>query len=572
MLRLCLFLCGFAVVASPAAFERYCIDCHDAESHEGGIDFDQLLAERPLVRNREVWEHAMFLLRERSMPPEDKRQPSDAERQAMLDWLQAEVTDFDYESVDNPGYEPARRMTFAEYAHAVRDLFGMKIDLADRFASDLSGASGFDNSANTLFLQNRTFEQYLANAEYCVDIAKPDMPLPEFLRRAWRRPPTAQEIRELRKVAKSAKEAYMVALASPHFIMKIESPVAPGAAQAISDWDLASRLSFFLWASGPDEELLDLAEAGTLSEAATLERQVLRMLKDRRARTLGTHFAAQWLGFDALGTRIRLDPIDNPWCTDSLMDAMRAESAIFVHHLFRDNRPLHELIHADYSYLNEELARHYRIRGIEGEEMRRVDLDSPVRGGIVSHSSVLAVTSFPHRTSPVLRGTWILTNLLGTPPPPPPPNAGELEVPESRRGRELSLRERLTLHRDNPKCASCHSRIDPLGFSLENYDLFGRWRTRDESGRIDPRATLADAGDFKGPIGLKRVLLQHRHDELSTQITRKLLSYALGRQLEYYDERAVRRIRTKFEHADFHLRELVLAIVHSYPFRYQKLP
>ncbi|MCP4775713.1 MAG: DUF1588 domain-containing protein, partial [Planctomycetaceae bacterium] len=273
---------------------------------------------------------------------------------------------------------------------------------------------------------------------------------------------------------------------------------------------------------------------GRLSKPEVLQAQIDRMLKNRRSKTLGYVFGGQWLGFEDVGIRRRQDPIDNPWCTESLMTAMRAESALFLHSLIRNDRPLSELINARYTFLNEELANHYRIRGITGEAMRKVNLKTQLRGGILTQASVLSITAFPDRTSPVVRGHWVLDTILGTPPPEPPPNVSEISEQVLERD-DLSFREKVQQHSNNVNCKSCHQEMDPIGFSLENYDNFGRYRTRQFGMKIDARGQLPDGTQFEGSEQLKNVLVSQRLPNLTRQVSEKMLTYALGRQLEYYD-------------------------------------
>ena len=249
---------------------------------------------------------------------------------------------------------------------------------------------------------------------------------------------------------------------------------------------------------------------------------------------------------------------------------MRNETAYFFHSLITDNAPVARLIDADYTFLNAELAKFYRIDGVKGDAMQRVVLETEERGGLFGHASVLATTSFPDRTSPVVRGTWILDTLLGTPPPPPPPNVPDLEdagSEEGKRGRRLSLRQKLEIHRSSRRCAGCHDQIDPLGFALENYGEFGQWR-----GRVDSRGTLPDGARIRGPGGLKIALVESRIDDLATQLIRKMLAYALGRQLEYYDEGTVREIAAKWKPSGYPMRKLVIEIANSYTFSQRRIP
>ncbi|MCZ6792828.1 MAG: DUF1592 domain-containing protein, partial [Planctomycetota bacterium] len=510
----------------------------------------------------------------------------------------------------DPGHEPIRRLTHTEYGRTVRDLFGVEVDVAGKFPIDLSGTSGFDNSANTLFLQGPLLERYIHVADHVVEQALPESAesagqkrsrelvfvsrptgetsseeaaraiLERFLLRAYRRPATRSEVDafmdQFRRARQSGEEfesavkrTLKVVLISPNFLLRIEAGRETDEAYRVGEWELASRLSYFLWASMPDDELFELARRKRLRDPAVLRRQVRRMLAEPRAKTLGSVFAAQWLGFEHVGTRVRLDPIDNPWCTDTLMHAMKEESALFFLSLVQENSPISRLVDADYTYLNEELARHYEIDGVRGARLRRVALDNPNRGGIFGQASLLAVTSFPHRTSPVVRGKWILADVLGTPPPPPPPDAGEFSE-EVREKRRLTLREKLEIHRENPRCNACHQEIDPLGFSLENFGRFGRWRTSIRGRPIDAKGRLPDGTEFEGPVGLKKIIVERRMPDLVRQISRKMLSYALGRQLEYYDEPAVRKIVRTLEENDYRFGTLIDEVVTSYPFQFKK--
>jgi hypothetical protein len=331
----------------------------------------------------------------------------------------------------------------------------------------------------------------------------------------------------------------------------------------ISDLELASRLSFFLWSTIPDDELLDLAIRGKLSDSAVLDQQVRRMLRDSRARALVDNFASQWLKLGKL--RGIVPDVDLfPDFDENLRDAMLQETLSFVGHQVRQDRSLLELLTADYTFLNERLAKHYGIPNIYGSHFRRVRLPDRTRGGLLGHASVLTVTSYPNRTSPVLRGKWLLANILGAPPPPPPPDVPDLKEAELD-GRVLSMREKLDIHRTNPVCASCHQRMDPLGFALENFDALGKWRTVVDGLRIDAAASLPDGSHFDGPDGL-RTLLVNRQGEFVRTFTEKLLAYSVGRTVEYYDLPAVRRIAKQAAASNYRWSAVISSIVRSTPF------
>ena len=635
---------GTALGIVRPLIERYCIACHGEQTQTAGINLAALLDQQPLVRNRETWEHVVGTVEVGKMPPATVPQPTHQERQAFAALFDA-IDHFDYSTIDNPGFERMRRLTHREFDNTLQDLIAADFSVTDRFPTELTGSSGFDNSANTLFLESTLMERYIAAAERVVELMLPNEPATEaqrraqamvfiatpgnnltdeqaanrvlrhFMERAYRRPPTNDDVNRAldqfrtaqqsgRPFAASIKMVLQAVLISPKFLLRVEEAHDTRESYAVDEWELASRLSYFLWASMPDAELRARAADGTLDDPNVLAAQVDRMLDNPRADTLGSVFAGQWLGFEHVGTRIWLDPIDNPWCTDTLMTAMRQETGLFFMSLIRDNQPIRQLLDADYTYLNEELATTlYGMPEITGNEMRRVLVADPNRGGILGHGSILALTSNYKDTSPVKRGHYVLDTILGTPPPPPPSNAGVLseEVADLKK---LSFREKVELHSSNPTCRACHSRIDPIGFSLENFDYFGRWRDSyhyrervDSEEEADEIRTVEDTNVFSekrfykntytpivaegrlpsgtafdGPAELKQTLLTERHDDLVRQTVSKMLSYALGRQLEYYDEPAVREIIAALEADDYRFQTLVRAIVDSYPFRYKKNP
>ena len=369
-------------------------------------------------------------------------------------------------------------------------------------------------------------------------------------------------------------------LVSPEFLYRIEadrtaeataagSDHTPGA-YARSDLELASRLSFFLWSSIPDDELLDLAGQGRLGEPAELERQVRRMLADPRSAALTENFAGQWLQLRNLETVVRPgDPYSRTF-DESLRQGLLRETLLFIDGIMRDDRSLLEILTADYTFLNERVARHYGLMDVQGSHFRRVELpeDGP-RRGLLGHGSVLTLTSHAIRTSPVNRGKWILDNILGTPPPDPPANVPALDDRKTQ-AKVATLRERMSAHRANPACASCHNIIDPTGFALENFDAVGRWRVVDESfNTIDASGVLPDGTPFEGVTDMIAALVR-RPERFVTTVTEKLLTYALGRGVEHYDMPAVRRIVSEAAEDDFRFQTIVVNIVNSYPFRYRR--
>lgn len=582
---------------------QHCFECHDSSSASGDLNLEQLITQQPLVVNRQHWDNVKQQLAIRSMPPADAPSPNDDDRRTLVAWLTHRVDRFDYSTVKQPGYENARRLTHAEYNNTIRDLLGVDLRPADRFPVDLNATSGFDNSANSLFIQPVLMERYVGAAEFVIQQTlgaaapavrrqraeslilagrSPRDAVTAFAERAWRRPLEVPEQEQLqnyfeglvsdgRTPRDALLESLQLILVSPKFLIRMEQlPVNPRSVYRVSDYELASRLSYFLWASVPDDELLQCAADGTLRQPDVLTRQVDRLLDDDRSSTLGTIFAAQWLGFDSLD-RIQPDQIDNPWATDSLIQAMKDESAMLFSALVQADLPIETLVDADFTFVNEELAKHYRMRGVQGPEMRRVSLEGTPRAGVLGHGSILAITSFPGRTSPVVRGNWILSELLGTPPPPPPPNVSQFD--EELEDREsLSQREKMRLHRRNPNCYVCHNQIDPLGFALEEFEWFGRHRPRRRGRPVDARGELPDGTVVEGLSGLRQALVTQRRDDLVKQLTRKMLSYALGRQLEYYDEATVQQMIQHVEDNDRRLRALIHAVVRSDAFQMKQLP
>ncbi len=410
--------------------------------------------------------------------------------------------------------------------------------------------------------------------------------------RTFRRPATKEEVARYTKVIESAQlavggkfeagvqELIKGTLCSPKFLFRIESDPQPKArdAHAIDEYQIATRLSYFLWSTMPDEELFALAGKKQLSK--NLDAQVKRMLKDPKAESLVQNFALQWLQLKRLQT-FAADPTLFPGFDERLKRAMLKETELFFSEIIREDRSVLDLVDGDFTYLNETLARHYGIADTAGNwvgakskdkrpggqpiprrEFVRVSLPMKERGGLLTHASVLTVTSNPTRTSPVKRGKWVLEQILGTPPPPPPPGVSQLEDQKELKG---TLRQRMEQHRENPNCAACHQQMDSLGFAFENYDAIGRFRTGTSEGPIDPSGTLPDGKVFNGPAELK-ALLKQKKELVARNITEKLLTYAIGRGLEYYDERAIKRIVADMAKADFKFSVLVTAIAKSDPF------
>jgi len=404
--------------------------------------------------------------------------------------------------------------------------------------------------------------------------------LSTLMRRAYRRPVSQADLKGPMLFYREGRldadfdagigNALSAVLMSPEYLFRVEREPekAPGGVYRITDVALASRLSFFLWSSLPDDELLDAAVRGELRRPDVLERQVRRMLADPRAYNLASNFAGQWLTVRNL---VSVDPNARlyPDFDDNLRQAFRLETELFVDSIVREDRSVLDLIKADYTFLNERLAKHYGIPNIYGTRLRRVTLDpASNRGGLLRQGSVLAVTSYATRTSPVLRGVYVLNNILGAPPPPPPPNVPALE--ESAVAANLPMRQRLAAHRKNPVCSTCHQTIDPAGFALENFDAVGRWRDQDgDIGPVDMSGGLPGVGELKGVAGLEEGLLR-RPELFAGTLTEKLMTFALGRGVEYYDAPAIRRILREAQPGGYRFSSLIVGIVKSVPFQMRR--
>ena len=409
--------------------------------------------------------------------------------------------------------------------------------------------------------------------------------LAPLLRRAYRRPINDEDLRRPLQFFREGsaegagfeagiESALAAILVAPQFLIRVESDpagLAPGAVYNISELEFASRLSFFLWSSLPDDVLLEAAERGDLRRPAVLEQQVRRMLADPRARNLATNFAAQWLhlrGLESVAPDVRrfIDFDDN------LRHSMRRETELFFENIMTADRPVTELISADYSFLDERLAKHYGVPHLYGSHFRRVSFTGMAerqRGGLLRQGSILTVTSYATRTSPVIRGNWILANLVGSPAPPPPPNVPALD--DGHVSAALPIRARLAAHREKPVCASCHNLMDPVGFSLENFDAVGRWRTVEERLPVDATGGFPDGSKFEGVAGLEQALLS-RPDLFAATLTEKLLTFALGRGVELSDAPAVRAIVRRAEAENFRFSALILGLVNSPPFQMRRTP
>lgn len=583
--------------------KEYCVECHGNRRSKAGLNFEVAVRKPGDPAFSQKWAKAMANVSALDMPPDDvDALPTDPERQQFLDAL----AKLKYLSPKDPGLFVIRRLTKTEYGNTLHDLLGVDRSIADSLPDEVSG-EGYLNTLSPL-----QSEQYLGIANAALDEAlapegQPptevqwrlfgDSPVPKadsresvrkvarsVARAAFRRPPSDEEVEVLLKVYDLGRSNQLThpaalrlmlkaVLVSPQFLYITPATEAkPGQGIVpLDDFQLASRLSYFLWATMPDQELSDLAESGKLHEPAVLRAQVKRLLADDRSRALFEGFGRQWLGLADLEGKT-FDTAKFPLMTPELRAAMIEEARLFFDSLVRGNQPVTRFVDADYTFLNGTLATLYGLeKSVTGPEMRKVALTDGNRGGILGMPGVLAVTSFPNRTSPVRRGVWVLEQVLGERVPPPPPNVPALEKQDQKQVANLTLRQRTELHRTNAVCANCHRILDPIGFGLENFDAIGRWRDRDDTGgAIDAGGELPGGKHFTTPRELKAIIAG-RKDDLARNLTAKLLAYALCRQLEGYDEIVVDRLMETIAKDDYRLQSLITEVVLSYPFTHHRI-
>jgi hypothetical protein len=563
--------------------KKYCVECHGNRKSKAGLNLEVALRKPGDSAFSRKWMECIANVNANDMPPDDADQPSDDERQHFLDAL-AQIK---YLSARDPGPFVIRRLTKSEYGNTLQDLLGVDATVAAELPDEVAG-EGYMNSLSPL-----QSEQYLSIA----NAALPKMPAKAqtrllgdkktdvrevartLARRAYRRPPTDSELDVLVRVfdlgrtnkldhTASLRLMLKAVLVSPQFLFITPAKEADASQKIVplDDYQLASRLSYLLWATMPDAELSELADAGTLHEPAVLKAQTKRMLADPRSRALFDGFGAQWLGLGELKDKT-FDPAKFPQMTHEMRSAMVDEARLFFESIVREDRSVVSFVDSDYTFLNGTLALLYGMeKTITGPQMRQVKLTNPNRGGILGMPGILATTSFPNRTSAVKRGVWVLEQVLGEHVPPAPPNVPTLEKQDQKKVGNLTLRQRTELHRTNAVCNNCHKILDPIGFGLENFDAIGRWRDQDDTGgKIDAVGELPGGKHFSSPKELKTIIAA-RKDDLARNLTEKLLAYALCRKLGGYDEIVVDRMMSTITQDGYKLQTLITEIVTSYPF------
>ncbi|WP_460518606.1 DUF1592 domain-containing protein [Cyclobacterium sediminis] len=605
--------------------DKHCYSCHHTGNPKGGVNLKRYEEEGRIIKDGQFWLKVVDQIKSKEMPPSNKPELNEKDYHVLLDGINGILI----KSLEKrtPGKVIIRRLSHREYHYTILDLTGVNFDASNRFPADGSGGGGFDNQGGSLFFTPLKMERYYDAAEEIVTKLHEDhnkwselVPksyrqnilqrflnwlLPKFISdfepinsaekaaeevlfpfasKAYRRLIKTEE-KELfiklfssvynanseepdpQRFNRSIAEVFKAILISPSFLYKMEEePLGPEPI-ALGDFELATRLSYFLWSSMPDDELFKLAMEGRLQAPGEIENQVKRMLNDPKSKRFSESFVSQWLGINKLKdpNAPLADLVRFPEFTPSIREAMFEETISFFHHVMTESKNFMDLINSDYSFLNEELANYYGIEGVKGDNFKKVALANNSRGGFLGLGSVQAVTSLPTRTSPVLRGKWVLEEILGTSPPPPPPDVAELPEDEALH-EELGLKALLEKHREDPACQSCHEKMDPLGLGLENFGADGKWRESYGSTPIDPAGVLASGETFEGPGELKRLLMKEK-EKFARNLSKKSLSFAIGRGTTFTDETAIRELSATLIENDFNPDVFMAALVQSYPFR-----
>jgi hypothetical protein len=610
----------YATAIQPI-LEKHCIECHGPVRHKADLNFASFTNYSQVVAAPAAWRTVFERVQAFEMPPKGTQELDFGSHQKLMAWLRAlpRADSADCEELASDrntsfyrGYVMSRRLNRDEYNDTIFDLLGVDLRLQELLPADGGGGEGFDTSGNALFLSSIHIEKYLAAADRILDSLLVDDPttlapelagararllsaepsgtravreaarasLSTFARRAFRRAAPEDELERYLALfdrgwqrsegfARSMRLPLKAVLVSPNFLFLAEPEPEQGGVQALAAIPLASRLSYFLWSSMPDNELLAAAENGDLADEDAYRNQIRRMLRDPKARRLGDRFALQWLDLGRLGTDVRPDARRYPEFDQALCTAMRQEVTAYFNYLVAEDRSLLELIDSEFTFVNSSLAALYGVQGVTNPDVQFVKLSDRNRGGVVGMAAIHTLTSFPTRTSPVLRGRWILESLLGEKVNPPPPNVPPLDANPA--VAERTVREQLEAHRANPECASCHSKMDPLGFGLENFDVLGRWREQDRGRPIDAQGVLPSGERFTGPAQLKSVLMA-RKEQVMKHLVRKMMGFALGRELNSFDDCAADRAFRTLRDQEYRASVLVEQIALSFPFRHRFYP
>jgi len=596
-----------------ALLGKYCYKCHNEDKSNGDVNLAKDTNPRLILENAIVWESALSRVEAHEMPPEEsKQQPSDKEREHIVAFLKKTLGQLNCDTQNDPGKSGVRRLNRVEYDNSIRFLTGLDLNLSDSFSADAS-SYGFNNIAASLTLTPVQVEQYYLAAQKVVDALAKDKSrvdrsdkligyrrvyfrklgkeaseeevarevITRFANRAFRKLVEKEWIDRVMDIYRRSRQQQLdhdasvgnmiiSVLISPRFLVRVEQDrLDTEEAYPVEAFDLASRLSFFLWSGPPDEALFKLAMSRDLLKQEVLEQQVTRMLTDPQSDALVSNFFAAWLQFNNLESR---SPDKKAFASynDRLHRAIIQEPHMLVREIIRKNRSITELLDSNYTFLNETLAQHYGIQGVKGDSMQRVELTDRRRGGLLTSAALLMAQSDPSRTNVPRRGNFIAGAVLGSPAPPPPPDVPELQEPDPT-DKPLTLRERLAAHSSNPQCASCHAKMDPLGFGFENYDATGAWRESEVGKSIDSSGKLPNGTTFSGPVELKDILLE-RKEEFAKTLATQMMIYALGRGPIASDKCVIEAAVESAKENEYKFSAFVRSIVLSYPFLNRKNP
>ncbi len=614
-----LFSCATLRAADPPTalpsslfkqLEISCKECHEGE----GFDLNRLHdSSQSFIDHHDEWEKIRQRIADHSMPPKDADPLDPAIRLQLVDWITNSSRQAFMEKGEKAGPPLFRRLARHEYSNTMRDLLGVHMDVGHALPEDAAGGEGFNNASETLIISPVHAEKYIEAAAVALDYAAKDETsrkrilhafpkegvseteaarnnLKSLANRAYRRPATKEEVDLLVNIYEQAKAdgldhtqatfyAMRAVLVSVNFLFIAETvPEQPGVDVPLTDHEIATRLSYFLWATMPDRELREAADKGLLKNPDELKKQTLRLINGRGEQLNNslTFFMGQWLGTQDWGRSKQPDTQLHPWIQDHHVAPMRDQPVYIMERILRENRSLLELVDSNWTYLNGELLGVYKLKksSLKHEKdinQHLVSVELPdeyrYRAGLLGSGSVMGITSYARRTSPVLRGAWVMDKMFGIELPPPPPNVPTLEA-GGHDIKKMTVRQQLEIHRENPACATCHDRIDPIGFSMENFDTLGRWRDKDEGGPIDAKASMADGRDVAGIAGLKAYILENKPQFLR-QVTYKMLGYGLNRGLRPSDVCTVETILERLNNNDNKAQELILGIVLSKPFLYK---
>ena len=603
---------------------KKCFECHNTGNPKGGVNLDNYKEQERVIKDGQLWLKVLDQIKTRQMPPKSEPQLSEADYHHLVDGINSILQSSLRQK--SPGRVVIRRLGHSEYQYTILDLLGINFDAKNYFPSDGSGGGGFDNQGRALFFTPLKLERYYDAATQIIDSVRRNEELwtkvvpVDYNQNWWQRfrnwlksllfdeyeevnPPhiAAQRViypfatKAYRRFLKDDEKAKLISLfnqvyeqndtlkvrdrfeegiaqsfkavlVSPNFLYRVEEEPERTGSYPVSNFELATRLSYFLWSSLPDQELFNLAYLGKLQDTVVLESQVRRMLADPRAKRFAENFSTQWLGVTKLvDDQPLLDPVKYPGFDEKIRKALYRETIEYFYYVLTESKNLLELINSNYTFLTKDLADYYGIDGVSGNDFQKITLADSSRGGVLGMGSVLVTTSFATRTSPVLRGKWVMEQLLGISPPPPPPVVAELTEDEKIHD-ELGLRKILELHRSKPDCQSCHEKMDPLGLGLENFDPAGKWRSTYGRVPIDPSGVTADGRIFSGPAELKQILMTER-EKIARNLSSKMLSYALGRSLLFTDEPALRTLDNCLLQNNFNPELFIIELVKSYPFR-----